>query len=159
MTNTRSTITLFDRANSQLQNIYIYIYIFWHATTSINDFFTSHEQESACHAHQNLHQQSWSIVFAITAETHLPPLHCTHIHCLISIKVQQALINASGCQFFLHGGIQHLCFTSMSEAISSDFLSAAICHVATKCNGILVGKFNLYCHTTNIHFQNHGPTL
>jgi len=41
--------------------------------------------------------------------------------------------------------------TSTSNAILLDCLSAAICHTATTCNGILVGKFNLYCHTTNIH--------
>ena len=42
-------------------------------------------------------------------------------------------------------------FTSMSGAIVSDCPSAAICHMAITCNGILVGRFNLYCHTTSIH--------
>jgi len=43
----------------------------------------------------------------------------------------------------------HLCFThsSMSDAIFSDCPSAAIFPTATKCNGILVWRFSLYCHT------------
>ena len=45
-----------------------------------------------------------------------------------------------------------LCFvcTSVSDAILSDCPSAAIYHTATKWNGILVERFNFYCHTTNI---------
>ena len=48
--------------------------------------------------------------------------------------------------------VPQLCFihTSMSAIILSDFPSAAICHTATKCNGILVGRFNLYFRATNI---------
>ena len=36
--------------------------------------------------------------------------------------------------------------TSMSDVISSDSPSTSICHLATKSNRILVGRFNLYCH-------------
>jgi len=45
-----------------------------------------------------------------------------------------------------------LCFIciSMSDTILSDCPFAAICHTATKCNGVLVGRFSLYCHITNI---------
>jgi len=41
--------------------------------------------------------------------------------------------------------VTHLSFihTSMSDTIVSDCSSAAICHIATKLNGILVGKFIL----------------
>ena len=35
-----------------------------------------------------------------TAETCHPPPHCGHIHCLVSISVQQALLNVSGGHFF-----------------------------------------------------------
>jgi len=44
-----------------------------------------------------------------------------------------------------------LCFTDtpMSGTILSDCPSAAICHMATKCSGILVGRFNICYHTTN----------
>jgi len=39
---------------------------------------------------------------------------------------------------------------SMSDAILLDYPSAAVCHMASKWNGALVGKFSLCCHTTNI---------
>ena len=35
----------------------------------------------------------------------------------------------------------------MSDAVLSDCPSSAICHTATTHNGILVGRFNLYCNT------------
>ena len=63
-----------------------------------------------------------------TAEMHHLPPHCANIHCLVSINVQQALMNVSDCNFF------HM-----------------ECHMATKSNRILVERFNLYCHATNIH--------
>mgnify|MGYP001852988845 CR=1 FL=1 len=54
----------------------------------------------------------------------------------------------------------HLCFihTSISDVTLSYCPSAAICHVATKCIRTLVGKFNLYCHTTNTCFRCYEPT-
>ena len=91
-----------------------------------------------------------------TAETHHPPPHCAHIHCLVSINVQQALMNVSECNFSAwRNSVPHFCFighdmSSMSDTILSECPSAAIYQTATKCNGILVGRFNLYCHTTNI---------
>jgi len=36
----------------------------------------------------------------------------------------------------------------MSDAALSDCPSAAICHTATTYNGILMGRFSLYCHTS-----------
>ena len=30
---------------------------------------------------------------------HLPP-HCAHMHCVVSINVQQPSVNVSGCHFF-----------------------------------------------------------
>ena len=35
-----------------------------------------------------------------TAETQYPPPHCTHIHCLVTVDVQQALMNVSECHVF-----------------------------------------------------------
>ena len=43
--------------------------------------------------------------------------------------------------------------TPMSDAILLDCPSAAVCHMAAKCNVILVEMFNLYCCTTNIHLD------
>jgi len=42
-------------------------------------------------------------VTVITAETHHPPAHCAHIHCLVSLNVQQALMDVNGCHFFHMG--------------------------------------------------------
>ena len=36
-----------------------------------------------------------------TAEMYYPLPLCAHVHCLVSRKVQKALINTSGCHFFL----------------------------------------------------------
>ena len=42
---------------------------------------------------------------------HIPP-HCAHIHCLVSINVQQASVNVSGYHFFSawRNSVPHLCF-------------------------------------------------
>jgi len=50
-TDTKSIIVLFDRANSQLQNIFFNI-----VTTISYTFSTNDEQEPACHGHQTPHQ-------------------------------------------------------------------------------------------------------
>lgn len=39
-------------------------------------------------------------VSVTTVETHHPLPHCAHIHCLVSINIQQASMNTNGCQFF-----------------------------------------------------------
>ena len=71
--------------------------------------------------------------------------HCTGIHCLISISNQQALMSVNGCNSFLMEEFsdRHPCFidTSISDVILSDCPSADICHMATKCNGILVERY------------------
>ena len=53
-----------------------------------------------------------------------------------------------------------LCFIciSMSDATVSECSSAAICHTTTTCNGILVERFNLYCHTIHL-WHNRGITF
>ena len=86
--------------------------------------------------------------------------HCSHL----LVGLHQHSANISECPrvpFFLQGGISipPLCFicTSMSEAVLSDCPSAAICCTTIKCNGMLVGRFNLYCHT-NICLWYYGPT-
>ena len=70
-----------------------------------------------------------------------------------SVKVISVFIaEAYHPTFFLHGWIKDLCFThaSMSDTVLSECLSPAMCHTVIKCNGILMGEFNLYCRTTNI---------
>lgn len=48
--------------------------------------------------------------------------------------------------------IPHLCFihTFMLDTIVSDCPAAAICHMATKSNRILVRRFDPFCYTTHI---------
>jgi len=93
-------------------------------------------------------------VAVATAETRHPPPDCANIRCLVSINVQQASVNVTGCNFFCMEELNytHLCFirTSMSDAILSVCPSAVICRTATKFNGILAGRFSLYCHINNI---------
>ena len=50
--------------------------------------------------------------------------------------------------FFPHGGIQ--CHTFVSSALPCQ---TPLCHTATKCNGILVGRFYLYYHSTISSFN------
>ena len=82
-------------------------------------------------------------------DTLLPLLKCT-IHYL-------AVFTRTQCQWVpsfsvWRNSVTYLFFicTSMSDTMLSDCPSAAICHTATTWNRILVGRFNLYCHTTNI---------
>ena len=65
-----------------------------------------------------------STVTVTTAETHYPLPHCAHIHSLVSVKVQKALVNVKGCDhFYMEKFITYLCFihTSTSDAILSDW--------------------------------------
>ena len=77
-------------------------------------------------------------------------------HPLFNLQKHSASINE--CQWENSFSAQrnkmtpHCCtHNSMSDAIWSDFPSAATCRTATIYNGILVGRLSLYCHTTNIH--------
>ena len=92
-TDTKSTVTLSCRANSQVQNT-----LFQLSRHHSLCIFTTDEQEPACHAHSNLHQQRCPTV--TTAEMHHSPPHCAHIHCLVSINVQQTSVNVNRCCFF-----------------------------------------------------------
>ena len=80
-----------------------------------------------------------SVAVAIT-EAHHPPPRCAYIHHLVSINVKQAPMNVGGYKFFCieEFAVPHLCFkcTSMLDTILSDCPSAAICHTATKYDGI-----------------------
>jgi len=87
----------------------------------------------------------------------LPLLKCT-THLLTVLTATVLSPNVSECQwvpffFTWRNSGTHLSFilTSMSDTIFSDCPSAAICCTATKCNGILVRRFNLCCYTANIY--------
>jgi len=70
-----------------------------------------------------------------TAEMHHPPLYCAHIHCLVSINVQQVWLNVNEC-----------CFFCMDEFSSSPFHHT---NFYVRCHFV---RSPLSCHTTNIHF-------
>jgi len=44
--------------------------------------------------------RTWLVFYIAVAETHRPPLHCAHIHSLVSINIQQVLMNINGGHFF-----------------------------------------------------------
>ena len=159
-TDTKNTLTSFDTVHSQLQNTIL--------STQSPPLAMDFCQWWTSAFMPCLEKYSWLsgtwLVFHVTvpnAETNHPPPHCAHIHSLVSINIQQVLMNVSGCLFSAwRNSVTPLCFirTSVSDAILSNYPSAAICHTAPKCNGILVGIFNLYCHITNIYFWCYRPT-
>ena len=78
--------------------------------------------------------------------------HCAHIHHLISIRVQQVLMNLSGWNFF-HIAIQLHPFASYVLPHQMPFSQTVhLLPSVTKKQyvTILVGRFHLYCHTTDI---------
>ena len=89
----------------------------------------------------------------------LPLLKCTTCPSLWSYPLfglHKCSANTDECQwcnFFCMKEFSHtpLCSisTSMSDVNLSDCPSAAICRMATKWNGMLVGRFNIYYHPTN----------
>ena len=90
------------------------------------------------------------LVFHIvaTAETHHSIPHCAHIYCLVSLSTPNCQWMSVGAIFSTRrNSVTHLCFirTSMSDTIFSDCHSAAVGHMAIKCDGILVGRFSIYC--------------
>ena len=71
-------------------------------------------------------------------------------HCQLIRAFVQMSMGATSSAW--RNSIPHICFicTSTSDTILSDCPFPAISHTTTKCNGILGGRFNLHCHTTNI---------
>ena len=93
------------------------------------------------------------------AKMNHPLLHCAHIHCLVSVNVQQMSVSQR-VQFFPHGRIWRCAFSWSALPSQVPFcqtvpLLPSVTQL-TKCNGILVRGLNLYCHTTNIHPYCHG---
>ena len=94
----------------------------------------------------------------VIAEMQHTPPHCATVLC--QHKHSASITECQWVQFFFsHRGIQFHTFfihTSMSDTIFSDYSCAVVCHIATKCSGILAGRCKLYWHTTDIHFWHHG---
>ena len=82
-TDTKSTITLVDRENSQLQKA-----VFQHSHHHELCILTNNEQEPERSTSKNLHQQRTPTVNVATAEVHHPAPHCAHTHWLESTNSQ-----------------------------------------------------------------------
>jgi len=139
-TDTKRTISLFDRTNSQLQ------IIFFNIATTISFAFLPARNKS-------LHATLTKICTAICNMAWLscPCHHCCNTirtvslcsHPLLSLHKYSARIDECHWVPFFpswRNSVTHLYFicTSMSDTILSDCRSAAICHTAIKYNGILV---------------------
>jgi len=129
-TDTKSTITLFDREDYQIQNT-TFQPIHHHELC----IFTSNELEPACCICANLYQSRQPSVTVVTAEMQHPLPDCAHIHCSVSINVHQVLMNVSGCNFFW---IQWhtVASSTLPCQTSSVMVTLYYCHTTTKCNGI-----------------------
>uniref|UniRef100_A0A803XYV3 Ecotropic viral integration site 5 like n=2 Tax=Meleagris gallopavo TaxID=9103 RepID=A0A803XYV3_MELGA len=67
-------------------------------------FYLYDEQELACHASANVygHLEHGLSSMSSPLLKHHSLSHCSHIHYLASVNVQQALMNFTGCWFFFH---------------------------------------------------------
>ena len=182
ISNSQSTIALFNRANCQLQNTIFQqpcpsrrVRTRWSLRslpTQAVLWFYEH-RPLAMHFRQQ-GTKAWmprSSKYAPVEVTHCCCCHCWNTppttslwsHPLFGVhKCSSRIDECQGVQFFSawRDSVTHLCFTctSMLNAILSDCPSAAIHHMPTKSKGILAGRFNLYCHTTNICRWHCGPT-
>jgi len=78
-TDTKRTITLFDREDSQLQNTVFYI-----VTTITSAFSPAMNKSLHAPLTQICTSRGKPTVAVVTAEMHHPPSHCAHIHQLVS---------------------------------------------------------------------------
>ena len=144
-TDTKSTITLFNRANSQLHN-------YFSVTTTISCVFLPAMNMSL---HAALLKISTSRGDPLMRSPLLKPT--THHFTVLMSPVSSLIFSKhqwmSMGAIFPHMEMTHLCFmhTPTSDIILSDCHLTEICCTETKYNRILVERLNLYCCTTNIH--------
>ena len=134
-TSTKSTATLLDRANPQVQNA---IFSVVTTTTCASSPVT---KKSLCSPQVEVTHTTRCLT--VLASTVWSP----------SVFSKHQLISAGAVFSAWQNSVTHLCFicTPVPGSILSDCPSAAICHTATTCNGRPTGRFNLYHRTTNIH--------
>ena len=116
--------------------------LFVSAVTTISSVFLPAKNKSLHEAFVKICSSRGTLSLFATAEMHRPLPHCAHIHCLVSINIQQVLWMLMGANFSTwKNSVSHRCsiHTSMSDTILSDCPSAAIRHTATTWNGTLVG--------------------
>lgn len=126
-TDTKNTITVLHRANPQLQNS-----IFKHITSISYAFLFIYADDGGGEASVILIKEpEWlprtclSFTSLTIAETYHTPPHCAHIHCLVSIKVHQLLMNINGCNFFPRGWMQWHRFSSSIVPYQTSFCQIA----------------------------------
>ena len=93
-----------------------------------------HQRWTRCHTHKNPNQ--WRSLTVTTAETHHPLPHCAHIQRLVSINVQQVLMNVNGCHFFCTEefsptALLHMHFHVRHYFVSAPLLPSATCSLLT----------------------------
>jgi len=93
---------------------------------------------------------------------HHPSYHCAHIHWLVFINVQQVSVDVSSCHFFCMEEFSDTPLLHLHFHVRQHFVNLSICcHLShsnkMEWNGMLLGKFNLYFHTINIHLWYCGP--
>jgi len=100
-TDTKSTVTLFDKANSQIPNT-----IFHHSYHHL-----VHSYALLLLMNKSLYDTLIKVCMALRNVACLsrcchhhwnkqPAPHCVHIHCLVFRNIQQVLMNVNECQFF-----------------------------------------------------------
>jgi len=92
----------------------------------------------ACLLHHRYH--SWNA----------PPTTALYSHPLFAVhKCSSGIQECQLVLFFLHGGTEFHTFVLYATPCQRQFCLSIICHMAAKCNGTLLGRFNFYCHTTS----------
>ena len=151
-TDTKNTIKFTDWANEQI--------------LSYKPYFSTQSQPLAIHFLPAMNKSLHAVLVKICTSrgdplSLLSLLRCSTHHLTLLTSTLWSLQTFSKHHYMVMSAIfciwknslSHLCFIliSMSNANLSDCPSGAICCTATKCNRILMGRFHLYCHTTNNH--------
>jgi len=98
------------------------------------------------------------IAFAIV-ETHYSPPHCAHIHCLVSIHLQQVSVIVNVCHFSAWvNSVTQFCFicTFMSNTIWAGCPSDASCHTATATPPLSASDIVGPCNKYRRHYSHTG---
>ena len=107
-----------------------------------------------------LHFYQWWTRVPPTASLCWHPLFGLHKWSANTDECQWVPVFPHGVEIFHMGATFSTCtfiHASLSDASLSGCPSAAICHTATTCSDILMGRFDLYYRTTNIHLWHCGP--
>jgi len=128
-----------------MEQILSYKKLFFNTVTTINGAFLPVMNKS-------LHFMLMKTCTSKGAPPSLSPLLKCRTHHLTfltsTINIQQESISVSGCSFICTEEFNDASLLHTHRHARCHFVrlpSAAICHTATKCKGILVGRFNLYC--------------